>query len=72
MVATSALKAPQMQPQPDGTLQHGSVTEAPRSAFLHAETAHLASRTHDGGVAAFEVHIQQLRANDLIDDTAFW
>src|SRR5712691_9941616 len=55
MVATSALKTPQMQPQPDGTLQHGSVTDAPRSAFFYPRADGLAPGTHDAGGSAFKM-----------------
>jgi hypothetical protein len=35
-------------------------------------TTRLASGTHDRGVPPFEMHIQPLWADDLIDDAEFW
>jgi hypothetical protein len=72
MVATLALKAPQMQPQQNGALQDGQVAHAPRPALLDSGTTRLASGTHDGGVPPLEMHIQPLWADDLIDDAEFW
>lgn len=72
MMAIWAPKAPQMSPQHDRRLQDRQVAEAPRPALLEPRAAPLTEGTHDGGVAAFEVQIQRLWANDLIDDTEFW
>src|SRR6266496_3519965 len=71
MVATLALKAPQMQPQQNGTLQDGQVANAPRPALLDSGTTRLASGTHDGGVPPLEMQIQPLWAAGLIDDAEF-
>jgi hypothetical protein len=72
MPACGALKTPQMQPQPDGMLQDGQVAEAPWAAFLHAGTACATLGTHNVLVSAFEMHIQLLGAEYLMDDTEFW
>jgi hypothetical protein len=72
MPAIGALKTPQMQPQPDGILQYGQVAEAPWAAFLHAETACSTLGTHDVIVSAFEMHIQLLGTEYLMDDAEFW
>jgi hypothetical protein len=71
MVTLVALKAPQMQPQQDRTLQDGQVAQAPRPALLDSGTTRLASGTHEGGVPSLEMHIQPLWADDLIDDAEF-
>jgi hypothetical protein len=72
MVTLVALKAPQMQPQQDRTLQDGQVAHAPRPALLAVGTARLAVGTHDGGVPSFKMQLQSLWAYDLIDDAKFW
>jgi hypothetical protein len=72
MPAGGARKTPQMQPQHDGMLQDGQVAEASRRAFLHAGTACATLGTHNVLVSAFEMHIQLLGAEYLMDDTEFW
>ena len=49
----------------------GKVTEAPRSAFLHSGTACPTLGTHDVGVSAFEMQLQLLGAEYLMDDAEF-
>src|SRR6266446_1487728 len=72
VLATSALKAPHMQPQHGGTLQDGQVAHAPRSALFYAGAARLASGTHDGVRSAFEMQRKLFGAKHLIDDAKFW
>jgi hypothetical protein len=72
MLALGALKTPQRQPQHDGALQDRQVTDAPRAAFFHAGTACPTVGTHDVAVSAFEMHLQLLGAEYLMDDTEFW
>src|SRR5574341_961517 len=72
MLATLTGKAPHMQHQHDRMLQDGQVADAPRSALLHLRAARLASATHDGRGAAFEMHLQLLGGKHLIDDAKFW
>src|SRR5215217_6443272 len=57
---------------PHRALQDRQVTQAPRSALFHAAAARLASGTHKRDVSAFEMQIELLGANYLIDDAEFW
>jgi hypothetical protein len=65
-------KTPQMQPQHDRVHEDGSVTEAPRSAFLHSGTACPTLGTHDRGVLGVELPRKLLRTEYLMHDAAFW
>src|SRR5262249_1835717 len=48
------------------------VTDAPRAALFHAGTACPTVGTHDVAVSAFEMQLQLLGAEYLMDDTEFW
>jgi hypothetical protein len=72
MVALVTLKASNMQPQQDWTLQDRQVANAPRPAILDSGTSRLAAGTHDGGVTPFKMQLQMLWKDDLIDDAEFW
>jgi hypothetical protein len=52
--------------------QDGHVAEAPRSALLHVGAGRLASRTHEGIIAALERHIALLGATHLRHHTPCW
>jgi hypothetical protein len=60
-----------MQHQPDGALQDGQVADVPWSALLLPRAACLASGTHEVILSAFEMHLQLLGADDLVDDAEF-
>jgi hypothetical protein len=58
--------------QHDRVLQDGQVADAPRSAFLHAGTTCPTLGTHDVVDSAFEMSLQLLGAESLMDDAEFW
>jgi len=72
MVTIWAFKAPHMEPQPHGTRQDGQVADASRLALFHAGAARLTSGTHEVSVSTFEMYVELLRADDLVDDLEFW
>src|SRR5712691_2207079 len=72
VLASAARKAPHMQPQHGGPLQDRQGAQAPQSALFDAGAARLASGTHDGVLAAFEMQLKLCGAKHLSDDATCW
>jgi hypothetical protein len=61
-----------MPPQHDGTLQDGHVPDAARTARLEPCAARRTAGTNHGALASFEVSVELLRSEDLLEDLECW